>query len=46
MTGELATGDVDIQIDGLEPRGAEESYLPEESRNSSAIRLNVSGCSK
>ena len=29
-------GDVDIQIDGLEPPRSEESYLPEESRNSSA----------
>ena len=46
LTGELAMGDVDIQIDGLEPQGDEEPYLPEESRNSSATRLNVSGCSK
>ena len=37
LTGELAMGDVDIQIDGPEPPGSEESYLPEESRNSSAI---------
>jgi len=46
LTGELETGDVDLAIDGLKPRGDDEPYLQKESRNSSAIRLNVSGFSK
>ena len=46
LTGELETGDVDLEIDGLRPRGDDEFYDQKGSRNSSAIRLNVSGCSK
>jgi len=46
LTGELETGDVDIEIDGLRPRGDDESYDQRGPRNSSAIRLNVWGCSK
>ena len=46
LTGELETGNVDLEIDGVKPRGDDESYLQKESRNSSAIRLNASGSSK
>ena len=46
LTGELETGDVDLEIDGLKPRGDDESYVQKGTKNSSAIRLNVSGCSK
>ena len=46
LTGDLDMGDVDVEIDDLKPRGDDEPYLGKESRNSSAIRLNVSGCSK
>ncbi len=33
LTGELAPGDVDIEISGLEPRSDDESYLSKESKN-------------
>ena len=46
LTGELETGDVGLEIDGLKPRGDDEFYDQKGSKNSSAIRLNVSGRSK
>ena len=46
LTGELETGAVDLEIDGLKPRGDDEFYDQKGSKNSSAIRLNVSGRSK
>lgn len=34
LTGELETGDINLEIEGLKPHGDDESYLQKESRNS------------